>query len=370
MLCCRKSIERLELQKGGNAGLLLSSYLKNQKQDGSSTGEEDREELFTAAINAAKESNVIYKVAYERRKRFIHGSCADFNIDVRMIIGLGANNVLESGLTLNHIYGVPIIPGNALKGLAAHYCSSVIGKSNPNFKGPERDEKKGGIVLKRAGESYEFIFGKIRAKSDSDCDEEAGFITFHDAWIKPESLPESLHFDVMTPHHQEYYNGSVAPTDFDSPNPVSFLSVGGKFEIIVSCDGEEDNQNRKSWEKIALDFLKRALSEFGIGGKTNSGYGIGTLEYKDNSRSERENVNNDGAVATAQLFSPGQQVEAIYKSTNKKGNHQIEVSLNSETIAARWEGDTLSVPKGTKFQAIIKSYNPSSNPKLILTDKL
>ena len=282
MLCCREFIEGIELQNGSNPGLLLSRYLREQKEEGKDTGEKARKELFAAAISAVKKSSDIYKAAYKRRKDFIRGSSADFNIKGRVIIGLGAANVLESGLTLNHIYGAPIIPGSALKGLAAHYCSSVLGESDPDFKGPERDEKKRGKMLKRAGESYEFIFGKVRVVSDGDYEkEEAGFITFHDAWIKPESLSDSLHFDVMTTHHQDYYGGKAAPTDFDSPNPISFLSVSGKLEITVSCEGiKEYSPNRESWEKLTLDILKRALSAFGIGGKTNSGYGIGKLKIR------------------------------------------------------------------------------------------
>jgi len=289
MSCCHKSIKELELLNGSNSGLLLSRYLKEQKEKEKDKGKKEKDkdngekariELFSAVINAAKKSYDIYKTAYKSRKKYICGSSADFILNGRMIIGLGATNVLENGLTLNHIYGAPIITGSALKGLASHYCSSVLGESDPNFKGPERDENNGGIILTKAGEYYEFIFGKVCAKSDSDNEKEkAGFITFHDAWIKPESLSDSLHFDVMTTHHQDYYDGKAAPTDFDSPNPISFLSVSGKFEIIVSCKGrKEDDEKRKSWEKLTLDILKRAFSEFGIGGKTNSGYGVGELK--------------------------------------------------------------------------------------------
>ncbi len=35
----------------------------------------------------------------------------------------------------------------------------------------------------------------------------------------------------MTPHHPKWLDGSVAPTDFDSPTPVPFLSVTGTFRV-------------------------------------------------------------------------------------------------------------------------------------------
>jgi len=30
-------------------------------------------------------------------------------------------------------------------------------------------------------------------------------------------------------------DGEAAPTDFDDPNPVTFLSVGGTFRFVVEC---------------------------------------------------------------------------------------------------------------------------------------
>ncbi len=36
----------------------------------------------------------------------------------RLVVGLGHNTVLETGLTLHHTWGLPMLPGSALKGLA------------------------------------------------------------------------------------------------------------------------------------------------------------------------------------------------------------------------------------------------------------
>src|SRR5206468_143499 len=45
----------------------------------------------------------------------------------RMVVGLGAENVLETAVTLHHTYGVPYIPGSALKGLTAAYARQQLG---------------------------------------------------------------------------------------------------------------------------------------------------------------------------------------------------------------------------------------------------
>ena len=74
---------------------------------------------------------------------------------------------------------------------------------------------------------------------DFEADTTAGHITFHDAWITPDSLradgTSGLVLDVMTPHHSDYYGREpydrevTPPTEFDSPVPVPFLSVRGSF---------------------------------------------------------------------------------------------------------------------------------------------
>jgi len=185
---------------------------------------------------------------------------------------LGTASVLETGIRLHHTYGVPIIPGSALKGLTAHYCDQV------------RAGKDGEAALKRyvpqetdlkaardgARTAYEVLFGSTQR---------AGHIIFHDAWITPCSLERTegkrrsgaLHLDVMTPHHPRYYAGDrgAYPTDFDDPTPIPFVSATGTFLIAVSCD----DPTGTGWAKLALNLLCEALRNWGAGGKTSSGYG-------------------------------------------------------------------------------------------------
>jgi CRISPR-associated protein Cmr6 len=46
----------------------------------------------------------------------------------RFVVGLGAAHVLETGITLHRLFGLPIIPGSALKGAARAYAKLVEGK--------------------------------------------------------------------------------------------------------------------------------------------------------------------------------------------------------------------------------------------------
>jgi CRISPR-associated protein Cmr6 len=224
-----------------HAGLILSSYLQSADDKG-----EGKLQLLDHAIKAASAAGSLYKLAFERWKTITAGAetaSADLAVLGRLIVGLGGENVLETGITLHHTYGMPIIPGSALKGLAAHYCHREWGVQNSD--------------LCESGEHFCTIFGTT---------DDSGHVVFHDSWIYPAGA--TLVRDVMTPHHGKYYTGNegAAPTDFDDPNPVTFLSVTGKFRVAVSCANRE-------WADFALKLLKAALKDWGVGGKTSSGYG-------------------------------------------------------------------------------------------------
>jgi|GEM_PF-486391 len=235
---------------GTNGGLLRDRYLWLSVKD--DKHKDARDKLHEAIREAVVHSTDVYRLAFANNSATIQMPKGEdiFLTSGRMIIGLGGENVLETGITLQHTYGTPLIPGSALKGLAAHYCDQVWGASDPKFK--------------LEGDYHKTIFGTS---------EDSGHIIFYDAWITPESLANALKPDVMTPHHSDYYSNKddAAPTDFDSPTPITFLSVAGSFHIAVSCDVQNDDGDK--WAKLAFKMLTEALKEWGIGGKTNAGYG-------------------------------------------------------------------------------------------------
>ena len=248
--------------KAAHAGLLLASYLTTNGDDGSG-----KRRLLAEAAKAARNSRDLYTKAFLRWKQHTPGAERILAVKGRLVIGLGTESVLETGLTLHHTYGTPIIPGTALKGLASHYCDRVWGQTEENRE-YRREVRDGGDGGARCGRYYETLFGTT---------DDSGHILFRDAWIVPEALgPENrgLVLDVMTPHHAAYSMAqpeSAAPTDFDDPNPVSFLSVAGEFRVAVACDVEGEAGER--WTNLALELVAEALAQWGVGGKTNAGYG-------------------------------------------------------------------------------------------------
>lgn len=195
----------------------------------------------------------------------------------RLIVGLGIDSVLETGIALHHTYGVPYLPGSALKGLTASYMQRIREKLQP--KGEQADA----AAYEQINQAYKVIFG------DTD---DAGYITFFDALYIPGSgyKGQALYPDIITVHHQQYYQHSKdqsrkdqhskdqhdrqpAPADWDSPIPVPFLSATGSYLVALAAPDIKDTTEREQWIMSTKSLLGAALKSMGIGAKTSSGYG-------------------------------------------------------------------------------------------------
>jgi len=260
---CRNSCLANDPSVASNSALILATQLQTSGDNG-----EGHRKLYGVVISALGHAHDVYKKAYERwcgttsDARF---EAIDFRVSGRMVIGLGTTSVLENGLTLHHTYGTPIIPGSALKGITAHYCDNILGKTNSNFSQSNEIIREDGKKGSKPGLYYQMLFGT---------NDNAGIISFHDAWITPEWVinGKSLLPDIITTHHQKYYSDSpIEPTDTEDPIPIQFLSVQGVFRVVLEV--EDNSTDAIKWRLFTMKMVKKALADLGIGGKTSSGYG-------------------------------------------------------------------------------------------------
>jgi CRISPR-associated protein Cmr6 len=237
----RATLEKAEMTATPNVGLWLDKYLKEQTAEG---GESAKTGHFKEA--AGKRISDVYQVFFQRWKQSLEQAGAvtrQAQVQGRLAIGLGGESALETSITLHRTYGVPYIPGSALKGLAARYARNRL---------EEQTWKKG-------SDAYKILFGDTA---------EAGYVTFFDALYIPSSAKQDcpLALDVITVHHPEYYRGkNLPPADWDNPIPVPFLNTTGSY--LMALHGPEN------WVEAAFEILQLALAEEGVGAKTSSGYG-------------------------------------------------------------------------------------------------
>ena len=238
----------------GHAGLLLECRLPLCLEKAADLEDQTRRQEYQKVLieKACKwKGEDLYRLAFQQyraRLEQLGARTAEVRTLDRVIVGLGADNPLETSITLNRLYGVPLIPGSALKGLARSYLRNQVRTHLDQAEGPSWEE------------CDRVLFGDT-----SEC----GKVVFFDAWWVPDGEPP-LSKDVITVHHPGYYNPPggkrLPPTDFDDPNPVSFVSARGSFLVAVKGPDE-------GWTGFALKLLLQALEDYGVGAKTSSGYG-------------------------------------------------------------------------------------------------
>jgi len=206
----------------------------------------------------------------------------------RLVIGAGYPSFIENGFMFHHVYGIPYIPGETLKGLARTvFILSVAEAVKEETKLSEIEEelseeaegisqqipKKISIILddytiENPVETFRKIFGSKKRR---------GQVIFFDAY--PVEFNPSEHFeaDIMNSHYGDYYQSGKAPADWLSPNPIHFLALkeGIDFEFnlgLAPLEPMEDNEEKLLLE-TARKLLEVGLKNFGVGNKKRKGYG-------------------------------------------------------------------------------------------------
>jgi len=285
-----------EINTINNFSFLLNHFIpwKNNKivNDFLKEVESRSGDFFKSLSSSIKSRRDIF--LKEIQKDYVTTQTFTAKVDWRMVVGLGAENVHETSMTLHHIYGIPYITGSALKGIARNAAvEELIGENEepdvmdtlmdlPDISGLSKEKKREEIervgkvrrqdktevsptatTLSRimAGwkefQSAQKIFGR---------QEQAGKIIFLDAF--PEGKL-NIRLDIMNPHYPDYYGKGEPPADWQNPNPIAFLVVENT-EFIFSLASKKENEDLLT---LSEQWLKKGLIEQGIGAKTAVGYG-------------------------------------------------------------------------------------------------
>ena len=167
----------------------------------------------------------------------------------RLVVGFASTaNAHEVSLALHGTYGWPVLPGSALKGMAAAWAVAS-GTVRPDVIGK--------------------VLGTPRLDAATDGDNARGTVCFLDGL--PAGAAVTVEPDVLTPHVKPYYDGvatgkPVPPAEYHNPVPLLFLTVRGAFRVDLHGDNRDDTE-------MAADWLIQAGDDLGVGAKTAAGYG-------------------------------------------------------------------------------------------------
>lgn len=234
----------------------LTLYRYHQEVDGGAEYQFRERTIANLAGKLPEHTIKLYTTAFARWEKLIQ---ADTPWSVhrrlqaadRLFIGLGGASLLEFGLTLHHVYGLPSIPGSALKGVCSGYANAVWGQAEQGWLS--------GKPL------HACLFGNP-AQPDGGDPGSSGAVDFLDAWWIPENSSPFVP-EIINPHHPNYYvaDTPAAPSDADQPIPIKMLAVAGSFLFVV--------RGPAGWNDLAMDLLTETLTHWGVGGKTRAGYG-------------------------------------------------------------------------------------------------
>ncbi len=239
-----KQLTQERLQHCKNLGLILDKYPPQSVIGNSSAKSPWFKQLIAENHIDTQLVESVYK-RWQQAVKAMQAQSFTSSTDWRLVVGLGGETVLETDLTLHHIYGIPFIPGSALKGLTRAYVTGEIYKSQK---------------MEEDGPEVQRVFGTQKS---------SGSVIFFDAM--PTNSKISIDLDIMNSHYPKYYGEKKPPANNQDPNPVTFLTVTNTtfmFAIAPRSAG-----NTKDAE-IAVKWLQEALQKYGVGGKTSAGYGF------------------------------------------------------------------------------------------------
>ncbi len=164
--------------------------------------------------------------------------------------GVDADDDIKVGFSFDYVTGQPYIPGSSVKGLLRSY-----------FARPEvircflKDEELDVKALEKN------IFGTNDEASDDGVD------TFFDAVIRRgDEKGRVMAFDAITPHGEDLTK---------NPTPIKILKVMPDVVFEFSFRFEDsDIEGKIITAEQKKNLFEKLLTTFGIGAKTNVGYGV------------------------------------------------------------------------------------------------
>jgi len=277
-----------------------------------------------------------YQLFFKRWSDLLHSAegpdPVELELQTPLLIGSGNGSAAEVGLTLHRTWGVPVIPGSALKGVARHYLEAQLRSQEQDRSRAEDSE---GLKTELAGDQTEILIQAFGSADSPDSPAKQGLVCFMDALYVPSSGPgkKPYRIDVLTPHQRRYYeqHGKHWPNDYDEPNPVNFISVAPGVRFLVAVVGAQP------LAQTAFDYLLEVLERWGVGAKRAQGYGL--LE-----RSQSKNEEGaEAAVLQEPTYKAGNIVTVeIISEVSKKGKRKARtkdcvlegVIQNSDQIPA------------------------------------
>ncbi|MBE2205579.1 MAG: type III-B CRISPR module RAMP protein Cmr6 [Chthoniobacterales bacterium] len=225
----------------------------------------DSKELAALRARHTRHFLGLFRKAYGDRAAVTIGQ-----VEGRLAINLADSLIQNAGICLDRLFGLPYIPGSAVKGVCRHAALAEL-------KLATGAERKSLAALARA------VFGCSKQDADFQPDpsdpshpsDQKGAVSFLPAYPVNEAR---IVVDLTNVHYPDYYrSGRVEDLskEHPQPNPFPAVEIGARFAFCLVLNGMDQRPEILAAAKRWLEF---ALTVRGLGAKTAAGYGWFSLK--------------------------------------------------------------------------------------------
>ncbi|MGV3771290.1 MAG: type III-B CRISPR module RAMP protein Cmr6 [Verrucomicrobiales bacterium] len=225
----------------------------------------DQKDLMAMRQRHTRRFIGLFRSAYGKRAFITVGQ-----LEGRLAINLSGSLIQNAGISLDRLFGMPFIPGSAVKGSARHAALEELKTAS--------GEKQAELF-----QHFRMVFGT------ADNDFEAGDLARFARYLQPGQSPNykggvsflpayplneaRIVVDLTNVHYPEYYqSGRMEDLSKENPrpNPFPVVETGAQFAFCFVA-----NHPELSPEALhsARQWLEAALTIRGLGAKTAAGYG-------------------------------------------------------------------------------------------------
>ena len=278
----------IRIADGASAILAREAAEKRRKASGKNVEPENRNRY----IAEAKIAETLSSVKWDNRelatlraahtRRFL-GMCLGRGdaaavivgqLEGRLAINLADSLIQNAGISLDRLFGMPYIPGSAVKGVSRDAALAQL-KAAP--QGQKAEILKNFCLIFGTSE-VDFKTGDLREYASPEHTirtDTKGAVSFLPAYPVNDA---KIVVDLTNVHYPDYYrSGRVEDLSKENPRPNPFptVDVGAQFAFCLILNGMK---NDSSLIPIARRWLELAITESGLGAKTASGYGWFSLQ--------------------------------------------------------------------------------------------
>lgn len=274
----------MRIADGATQILNREAQEKHRKANGRDVQPENRDRYNAEAKIAETlagvkwDSKELNELRARHTRRFLNlfrSACSDRaaitigQLEGRLAINLADSLIQNAGICLDRLFGLPYIPGSAVKGVCRHAALEELKNAEDHAK---LNLLRTFCTVFGTAEN-DFTKGTLRAFRDlqpsKDMDRK-GAIAFLPAYPINET---KIVVDLTNVHYPDYYRTGHAEDQSKEnprPNPFPAVEVGAQFVFCLVLNGMN---NEPTLLEAATRWLHLAITERGLGAKTAAGYG-------------------------------------------------------------------------------------------------